>query len=875
MPRIDSRPTATPSLSRTTPLAPTPAPVPGGAMPNPMADAWVATAERLAQASTFGPLQEDEAWRTVRNSPSSFESLPLEARGSLPLVRYVLGREASFAAYIDPKVWDVPGFALEQLQKNPTLYASLPEDVRARPELIREVLRTGAPMVLMIPPEALSNRTLAQEAVAKEPALLGALVPEPLKADVGLLRVARQALLEGRGTVDSTLGYLPQLAGDEAVVRARLTKAPGDIAFVDPTLWRSPRGAELAKATVLAKDANLLPGGWWSVLPPEVRSDPTVAALAIRIGGLEVMTAEEIRRPELRALAAPASVALYPQLPPEWQALPEMAAAWADHAPLEVNHDTGKLQGPLLLEAIPEALRSDRALMAKVLLRDGRCFEQLPEALRNDPQLASIALAQDGSLIRFAGPKVLADAQCLANALRSAPHAVTLLPEALREDPKVWERALKVDGQVALSMPADLPGRATLMARYLPRALTLADATANAPGWGSRPKDVLQLLAHFGAAQVAPHVDAALWKDRAFAEQALVADPTAFAVLAPALQKSPKLQSLAARDPRFYALWNPGFTPKREDVLVALEKDPSLYSRAPSWRGDRQATFTALCLDASQLKIAPPELQNDLELLGEAAAVNPLLVWELGPTRQAQLFAASPKAKASWESLSKTLEGLNITQLERFHGDWRLLREIIDVRKSIDVPDGRPLATVVYGKEDWNGGLGSGDTLAKLRQGHRVAYFEAETDVEAMEAVRRASRAQPTDLLVLGGHGDQNVTALGGSDPRVFGSLGGPSRSSLDLHDAQLLRLAGLRDCLAPGGNLVLVSCSTGRGLNLERNMANLFAQAVPQVTVWAPNFPTNVDFRVDAAGRFVEPGFMMNGGAGIGGGTYRVPPRG
>jgi len=194
-----------------------------------------------------------------------------------------------------------------------------------------------------------------------------------------------------------------------------------------------------------------------------------------------------------------------------------------------------------------------------------------------------------------------------------------------------------------------------------------------------------------------------------------------------------------------------------------------------------------------------------------------------------------------WEVIY-ALQDMRISVFARFRPED--LAEVIQNRIA-NVDDGRPLAVVVYPTGDYNGALSNNDDVFHqiIQQGYRVMYYAVGTDTEAFGAMEQATHdgALPAEVLIVGGHGSQVDTGFGYMwiDPVTNMWVDEPVK--LDFSD--YTELTGLNSILAQGGTIILVSCSNGQGLNLEANMANMWAQAFPQAGhVFAPVIPTNID---------------------------------
>jgi hypothetical protein len=169
------------------------------------------------------------------------------------------------------------------------------------------------------------------------------------------------------------------------------------------------------------------------------------------------------------------------------------------------------------------------------------------------------------------------------------------------------------------------------------------------------------------------------------------------------------------------------------------------------------------------------------------------------------------------------------------------LREIIENRKN-PARDDRPVAALIYCKSDHNGAFHSHDS--KVRQlidnGYRVMYLEAGSDISVARALQSASalgtpQEKRASLIVLAGHGMPEGIAFG---PLTSGA------DAIDRFDKPMLLRERVPDTLEAGGQVVLISCSTGAGMEREPNMANFLREIFPHAAVrgiWAPTRDSNI----------------------------------
>lgn len=177
--------------------------------------------------------------------------------------------------------------------------------------------------------------------------------------------------------------------------------------------------------------------------------------------------------------------------------------------------------------------------------------------------------------------------------------------------------------------------------------------------------------------------------------------------------------------------------------------------------------------------------------------------------------------------------------------------------------DDRPLAIVVYPREDHNGVFS--DTASEvdklIKGGYRVMFYEVANDTEARDALKNASHLgesgeQKASLLVIGGHGDRTTISFGAGDPAA--GVIEDTTKTFDLKDLELLQ--GVSGSLEEGGSIVLISCSNGEGKAGVDNVANLMRKAFPQAgpqRIFSAAEPTRpVELILNSSGRLEDVRF-------------------
>lgn len=197
---------------------------------------------------------------------------------------------------------------------------------------------------------------------------------------------------------------------------------------------------------------------------------------------------------------------------------------------------------------------------------------------------------------------------------------------------------------------------------------------------------------------------------------------------------------------------------------------------------------------------------------------------------------------ARYEGLRSELAKFDIAEPERF-STTRIAKEIIANRKNLQWPDGRPLAVLVFARDDYNGALRNNGIHELMSRGYRVVYFEAETDTQLIDNFLSATEKQKADLFVISGHGTRKYIEL--KDPSYESHF-------LDLSDRKQLNQAKLSGRMVKGGTVLLESCSTGEGGIDQYNMANMLRMVFGiDVNISAPTSPaTRKSYKFDANNR-------------------------
>jgi hypothetical protein len=308
---------------------------------------------------------------------------------------------------------------------------------------------------------------------------------------------------------------------------------------------------------------------------------------------------------------------------------------------------------------------------------------------------------------------------------------------------------------------------------------------------------------------------------------------------------------------------------------------------------DPRVALTALETTEEVLREVGKTLLASDDFLKRAIVANPFILlneggndWlreqnlEVIPAARRARLLRDPAVAAAVDQAKGNLAALPDLNPGMFDGNRRFFAEIVRNRLQPEAVDPRPTAVVIYPKDDWNGEFGVLDEGYSKR--HRLMYYRVADDTEATRALEEATRTKPAELVLLGGHGEQQLMAFGADDPRLMPpawleDLKRPDQTAAerkalqeqleqanegkyyDYTDADLLR--PLRDRIAAGGHLVLMSCSTGKGKRTGHNLANFMHRMFPQATVHAPTEPvSNRDLQWDESGRFVGTPYGLTG---------------
>lgn len=170
------------------------------------------------------------------------------------------------------------------------------------------------------------------------------------------------------------------------------------------------------------------------------------------------------------------------------------------------------------------------------------------------------------------------------------------------------------------------------------------------------------------------------------------------------------------------------------------------------------------------------------------------------------------------------------------------LAEIIRNRSARNF-DGRPIATMIYARADFNGAFRQHNSMveALTKNGYCVMFFDENTDTGVLRAMQRAisrpeeDHTQPAALMILGAHSSRTEM--------VFGRTGDET-TKISLNDKELFLQYHVSDTLRPEAQIILIACSAGEGRETQENIANMFRTIFPHSKshgIWSSEVPDNI----------------------------------
>jgi hypothetical protein len=535
---------------------------------------------------------------------------------------------------------------------------------------------------------------------------------------------------------------------------------------------------------------------------------------------------------------------------------------------------TAAAADPAILNQAPLEVRDDREVVKRALRLDGDALAYASERLRADPEVVDWAMDREPSAYLHALPPLR---------LPEDEDARSSIREAL-------DRGRVSEAEAAAAELVGPPGtaRRELYLRFVREAwLPVGDSVL------LMDRDVVL------AAASNPRNDEQIgydWDrlcDRLSADPSFVDDLAASAprwamtlprnLIRPEIAESLARERLVtrtfydhrrgSRSPRNLLL-EPSIDPRRRvpperwGALASANPGPFVHAFSSyDIRGEERqalasAFLAALREDHSLLSGLPSTFRGNIAFLASAIRAAPRLLSTLRDDQRAKIAASFGSDLAYAEDFERRLGELNLRELGRFDGHDRLLYRVVADRTS-PAHDTRPVVVVAMARDDHNGAFtGITRDLAGLGEQFRLALYEASTVEELGASIAEATRRQPAEVVIIGGHGTQRSLRLG-STSEVDGLL--------EVGALTRLRSFGLQRAVAHGGEVSLVSCDSGVGEELVRNTTNMVADLWPQASVSGLTGSYGGVLKFDDQGRFHEYQASQRGRKMP---AYRVPAR-
>lgn len=334
-------------------------------------------------------------------------------------------------------------------------------------------------------------------------------------------------------------------------------------------------------------------------------------------------------------------------------------------------------------------------------------------------------------------------------------------------------------------------------------------------------------------------VDDSLWKNDGFTDRLLKTNIQALDCLRNELRNDEEFMgALINKDIRAIAFLG-------EELIAEFIGDGDLMesNNDTEYRVNREIMkLAALTGKPELLQIADPKVTADIEFWLEIVKIKPE---SFGYANEAmrqneRLLRAYLESKTNpkiAEELTTALKKLDIRFPELF--DLEVLKKLIQERGQIDVPDSRPLALVIYTRKDWNHAFLNNPVKQVIDAGNRTLYYEASSEEEVYAAIQATEATDSQiSLLLLGGHGNRESIVYGSDDPRFKDEDN--EKLKIDLSD--VTELKSYRKRFSDQAVFILQSCSTGEGGAEKSNVANSLHDAFPQVKIYSPTIPTQLE---------------------------------
>lgn len=538
-----------------------------------------------------------------------------------------------------------------------------------------------------------------------------------------------------------------------------------------------------------------------------------------------------------------------------------------------------------VFDVASERLKKDKAFVLEVVRDDGLQLHYADAALRSDREVVSAAVSDCGRALQYAGDALKDDEQIVLAAVGQNSEAFQYAGAGLRKDKKfVLEVMQKCSGYVFEHADDALKSDRQFMLELVKSDFGYIVEYADDPLKSDR--DFI-LAAVKISGDALGYADVSLQSDYAVVLAAVIQDGLALQYASDELREDKGILTMALAESGFALMHAGPLAKKAADIVLAavkkhgasmqfadvsLKKDPEFVLKAAAYsplsfdyadeslkrdpetvlaavkrrgqtfeyadkslKSDKAFVLDAVYYDAYAFQFADGSLRNDPEFCIDALWKNWHVYRFIPENIRAEVLEGSGHFGSN---ILLGLGKLNIEFVERFK-NYTDFKEVVLNRINLKGADSRPLAVIIYPKTDHNRAFEPNNIGELIEKGYRVVYFEVASDEAVYQAVEAATVKQKAQLIILGGHGIAERTAMGATDPAS--SEMSDEVYYIDLSDKPEMKQRHLSLHLEKGAVILLESCSTGRGKQDGNNVANLMREVFPQASVYAPTLPTGV----------------------------------
>lgn len=542
-----------------------------------------------------------------------------------------------------------------------------------------------------------------------------------------------------------------------------------------------------------------------------------------------------------------------------------------------------------ILKASPDILK-DRKFILAAIDNEPETIRYLPD-YQNDKEAMLLATKKDPGTIKYTG-QTLKTRSFYLEAIKNNGDVFIDLPQ-YHGDKEFAMTAVKQKGEVLENVSRSLLAKNPdiimeavnnngFALQYVPEGAKTKDvvmaavkkagtALQFAPKFKNDPEVVLAAIDKDGRA--IEHADDHFKKDRDTAIRAVRSNGYALSYIDQSFRGEKEIALIAVKQygQSIAYAYNDKIDLRtdRDVVMAAVHQYGFAISDAPKFKSDKGVILEALKTFSGAVSYADSSLKKDESFMLQAVKIDPgafaCADQGLRASERFQLAVVkasfnvyeeinnsykgiskdgnapisgklSPAVTDAYESIKKQCVELGIDKSDRFCST-DVAKELIKNRREIGSHSSKPVALVVYPKEDYNGAFKNNEISELINKGYKVLYFESNEDKDLVNAIRTAGATDKLSLLVIGGHGSKTATQFGNFDPEL--PLSETEEYLLDTSDAD--KLKGLNDYMKPNSTIILESCGTGEGGAGTKNVANLLRNEFKNSQIFAPMVPTAV----------------------------------